>query len=663
MGIIRKMNTFCMFLLVLDVTYSHCLTREESALVLCVEEIAISYLTEGPALMISLPTTSSEVSHVHSAGSKLQVADKLLEHIHKRTISPILISRQGSDSTQNILTPTHQSYIILLWPDEADDLTSTLRKLLNNIVLLDNIFNHRGKFLIVVTDFGIQFPNNFAMNITEILRKDYGIINSLIMVPNTFQPTENGEEYIFDFYTWFPYESEQCGTLKEVVLLERYRYGNDRCVSTGTSLFPSKTPLNINGCPIRISTCEIHPNIIKTSAYEEEGDSVIYQYRGAEIEYLLLLSEAMNMTVKFLPTTDDKMLLSDCFFHVLTSIYTGEAEIAMGSLPLNFRAVSFGDPTVPYIYNSYKWYVPCARPIRKIDNVMNIFTASTWLALILVLALSSLSFWAIANSPSTSSIQESRAYKSLSQTFNYAWAVLVGVSVAQMPVTFRMRGFFFLFVCYCFAINTIFQAFFTSYLIEPRFDKQIGTFDDLNTSGITYLKHPSLSKLALYINYDQHEKLRIPQENCENYTECMLRFLEGTDVTVMVTDIWAEYFAFTTGRDKSSLCTIDENVFTMGLAMYVPKDFPLLQRFNALLRRCLEAGLGQKYWSELTWNESLHKYHQGDSDNEHDSMYFAFTTFHLRIAFCLLAFGGAMSCIAFIAELITKHFGQLFTVE
>jgi hypothetical protein len=290
---------------------------------------------------------------------------------------------------------------------------------------------------------------------------------------------------------------------------------------------------------------------------------------------------------------------------------------------------------------------------------MNIFTVSTWLAFILVLALSSLSFWGIANSPSSSLKQESTAYKSLSQTFNYAWAVFVGVSVAQMPITFRMRFLFFLFVCYCFVINTVFQAFFTSYLIEPRFEKQIGTFDELNISGITYLQHPSLDELATYINYYQHKELKIPQEKCENYTECMSRFLEGKDVTVMVADIWAEYFAFTTGRGKKSLCTIDENVFTMGLAMYVPRGFPLLERFNILLQRCLEAGLGEKYWSELTWNESLHKYHQSDGINEHGSMYFAFTMFHLRVAFCLLAFGGATSCIVFIAELLAKNFGQL----
>jgi hypothetical protein len=630
-----------------------------------VEEITRHYFTEGLPVMISLPSTTSQVpritnNHSYSAGSEFKMADKLLEHMHKRTLSPILISRQGSEATHNIIIQTLNSYIILLWPDETDDLISTLIDLVENILRYDSLLNPRGQFLVVVTDFGMQFPNNFATNITEILRKNYNIFNSFIIVPNVLRSSNVVEGKSFDVYAWFPYESQQCGAVKEVLLLERYNFENDKCFSITKSVLPSKTPSSINGCPVKISTWEIRPNAFITSTSKNQDGGVVYEYRGAEIEYLLLLSEAMNMTIQFLPPPDQSMQLSEYFVHLLATIFAGEADIALGNFPLNYRAASFGEPTVSYMHNSYKWYVPCSKPIRKIDNVINTFTLPAWLAIILVLVLSSLSFCGIANSPSISLTNESRAYKYMSQSFNYAWSVFVGVSVAQMPRTYRLRFVFILFVCYCFAINTVFQAFFTSYLIEPRFDKQVETLDELNDSGITYLKHPSLEKLASYINYNQHDKLKIPQKHCENYTECMLHFLEGKDVILMVTDIWAEYFAFHAGKSKKSLCTIDENVFSMGLAMYVPIGYPLLGRFNVILQRCIEAGLGGKYWSELTWNESLRKYSQSDSNNEHsgNSMYFAFTVFHLRVAFCLLAFGGALSFVVFIFERLTKHFAS-----
>jgi hypothetical protein len=589
---------------------------------------------------------------------KFKIADKLLARMHERTLSQILIFRQGSEATQNMITQAPHSYIVLLWPDEENDLIETLRDLVQNIFLYDNLVNSRSKFLVVVTDFGMKYPNIIATNVTEMLRKNFNIFNSFVVVPSALSSNNMAEGKSFDVYTWFPYESEQCGTVKGAVLLQRYNFQNDKCFSTTKSFLPSKVSSKINGCPVTVSTWEVRPNTF-ISKTQDGGDE--YQYRGVEMEFLFLLSEAMNMTIRFLPPPNRTMHLSEYFVHMLATIYAGEADIAMGNFPLNYRAASFGEPTVPYIYNSYKWYVPCAKPIRKVDNVINIFTFPAWLAVILVLALSSLSFWAIANSPSISLTKESTAYKSISRTFNYAWSVFVGVSVAQLPRTDRLRFLFILFVCYCFAVNTVFQAFFTSYLIEPRFDKQIGTIDELNASGITYLRHPSLDDLASYINYHQHDELKIPQKDCENYTECMLYFLEGKDVTVMVTDIWAEYFAFSAGKSKKSLCTIDENVFSMGLVMYVAKGYPLLDRFNAVLQSCVEAGLGGKFWSELTWNESLSRSRQSDSSDEYSgsSMYFAFTVFHLRVAFCLLAVGAVLSFTVFIFEILTKSFRQL----
>jgi hypothetical protein len=664
-----KMITAYVFISVFSVTWAHFLRNEEFGMILCVEEITRHYLTDGVPVVISLPSTSSQVprianNHTYSAGSEYKMADKFLKHMHKRTHSPILISRQGSETTQNIIIQKPKSYIILLWPDETDDLISTLIDLMDNILFYDNLLNPRGQFLVVVTDFGVQFPNIFATNVTEVLKNNYNIFNSFIVVPNVLRSSSIVERKSLDVYSWFPYESEQCGAVKEAPLLERYNFENDKCFSTTKSFLPSKIPSSINGCPVKISTWEIRPNAFLTSTYKNQDGGVVFEYRGIEIEYLLLLSEAMNMTIQFLPLPNQTMQLSEYFVHMFAKIFAGEADIALGNLPLNYRAASFGEPTVSYMYNSYKWYVPCAKPIRKIDNVINTFTLPAWLAIILVFVLSSLSFWGIANSPSISFTKESTAYKRISQSFNYAWSVFVGVSVAQMPRTYRLRFIFILFVCYCFAINTVFQAFFTSYLIEPRLEKQIGTIDELNASGITYLTHPSLKTLASYTNYNQHDDLKIPQKNCENYTECMLHFLEGKDVTLMVTDIWAEYFAFSAGKSKKSLCTIDENVFSMGLSMYVPIGYPLLGRINVILQRCIEAGLGGKYWSELTWNESLGKSSQSDSNNKlrGSSIYFAFTVFHLRVAFCLLAFGGALSFVVFMFEYLTKHFGQMHAV-
>ena len=95
----------------------------------------------------------------------------------------------------------------------------------------------------------------------------------------------------------------------------------------------------------------------------------------------------------------------------------------------------------------------------------------------------------------------------------------------------------------------------------------------------------------------------------------------------------------------------------MGFTMYLSKGSLFRDRFNVLIQRCLEAGLCNKYWSQLTWNLTLQRSgeHGGGDVASSNSAYFAFTVFHLRVAFCLLAFGGALSSVVFIAELLSKH--------
>jgi hypothetical protein len=624
---------------------------EQSGTLLCVDEIISRHFTGGQPLVISMPAACNRTTgHGQKAGDEIEFLDKLLENTHKRNTWPVLTSFPDAAISENSIVYKHQSYIILLWAEERDDLLNTLEDQVENMKSYGDSLNRWGKFLVVVTDFGVQSPKAIARDIIEILWNNHQIANSVIMIPNVYEAVIS-----FDLYTWFPYESGQCGRIEEIVLLDRCILGKDTPLSTNISLFSSKIPLNVHGCPIRVSTWDTHPNMILATHNETDG-SITYEYTGIEAVYLLILSERMNMTIKFLPPPEKHIYLIEFFYHSLSSVFSGDADIAMGNFPLHYLPLAYCEPTIPYLYTTYKWYVQCARPIRRIDNLINLFTAPAWSVLVLVLILSAVTFWCIANSPHSSMTKDSIVYRHLSQCFSNAWAVFLGVSVTEMPRTSRLRIFFFLFVCYCFAINTLFQAYFTSFLIEPKFEKQIHTFDELQSSGIRYLKHPSTKELGLYINYDRDKELMRCHEQCSVYDKCLLRLLNGEKATMLITDLWAEYVASRSGGGQASLCAIDDSEFIMGVTMYLSKGSLFRDRFNVLIQRCLEAGLGNKYWSQLTWIASLDrsdKYGGGDAANG-NNVYFAFTVFHLRVAFCLLAFGGALSSIVFIAELLSK---------
>ncbi|GFG32908.1 hypothetical protein Cfor_01400 [Coptotermes formosanus] len=580
--------------------------------------------------------------------------DELLQNTHKRITWPVITSFLEAAMPENTIVYKHQSYIILLWAEERDDLINTLESQVENTKSYGPSFNRWGKFLVVVTDFGVQSPEALAMSIIKNLWDNHQIANSVIMIPNLYESVIR-----FDLYTWFPYESGQCGTIEEVVLLDRCILEKDRALSTNISLFSSKIPLNVHGCPIRVSTWDRHPNMILDTHNETNGSIT---YSGIEAVYLLLLSETMNMTIIYLPPPEKEMYLAEFFIYSLSSVFSGQADIAMGNFPLHYLPLAYCEPTIPYVYGTFKWYVQCARPIRRIDNLINLFTAPAWSVLVLLLILSAVTFWCIANSPHTSMTKESIVYRYLSECFTNTWAVFLGVSVPEMPRNFRLRIYFFLFVCYCFVISTVFQAYFTSFLIEPKFEKQIHTFEELQSSESRYLEHPSMQELGTYMNYDKYKKLRKCYEKCPDYGKCLSRLLDGEKATMLMLDLWAEYAASKSRRGQASLCPIDQTEFSMGLTMYLSKGSLFRDRFNVLIQRCFEAGLGKIYWSQLTWKVSLNKSHEhGGGEAANDSnVYFAFTVYHLRVAFCLLAFGGALSCIVFMAELLTKlHFTRL----
>jgi hypothetical protein len=59
------------------------------------------------------------------------------------------------------------------------------------------------------------------------------------------------------------------------------------------------------------------------------------------------------------------------------------------------------------------------------------------------------------------------------------WSTLFGLSVPELPRTWKLGILFPIYVCYCFAISTVFQEFFVSYLVEPGYGEKIEIFQEI----------------------------------------------------------------------------------------------------------------------------------------------------------------------------------------
>ena len=88
----------------------------------------------------------------------------------------------------------------------------------------------------------------------------------------------------------------------------------------------------------------------------------------------------------------------------------------------------------------------------------------------------------------------------------------------------------------------------------------------------------------------------------------------------------------------------------MSLIVFFKKGNVLLDRFNILMRRYLEAGLLEMHWRELQHRASLRR--EGRFRKAAADMFFAFSVSHLMPAFVVLTVGTILSSVVFIGELI-----------
>ena len=315
---------------------------------------------------------------------------------------------------------------------------------------------------------------------TELWKKHFIIDNTiLIAVRDNYVPI-NGKNYTgelrkdtLDLYTGLPYDCGKCGDVTDVTLLDQWRLLKGTFIHNA-NLFLLKIPDNFHGCEIRVASAGIPPFIISTGNSTDSDGNVVYTLGGLAVQNLLLAVDKMNVTVVFLkPILTLKMEIA---IRESESFSSGMPDILIGPLPLVAAVVSsMSEPTIPYKYTALKWFVPCPQPVERMEKVMHTYQLPVWLTMIILLVLTAILWWGLANWRRTS-LNDSRTFQSLSNCLYNAWAVAMGVSATNTPNIWKFRILFLVYVWYCFAMSTVFQAFFTSYLVEPGSGKKLETF-------------------------------------------------------------------------------------------------------------------------------------------------------------------------------------------
>ena len=642
--------------------------RDHQQIALCIQTIVHQYFTRGRTILVSMPSDEQPTGRSLSPppyDNNRALVSYTLKKLHENVSWPLRLFPPEISVDAGVET-TH-SYIIFLWPQHEDpDVMEILRDQVESLKLAEGAFwNPRGKFLVVVADSDGVSPTELGLQIYAELWREHSIIDSTILIAtrDNFIPI-NGKNYTdglrkgtLDLYTGFPYERRRCGNVTDVTLLDQWHMRNGTFIHN-VNLFPLKTTDNFHGCQIRVATDGVMPPYIVLTGNSTDSDgNVVYKLGGLAVQNLLLAVDKMNVTVVFLKTPPKRTF--DYILQASANLLARKCDVLIGTpMLLPIHLTPWIQPTIPYEYNTLKWYVPCPRPVARMEKVMHTYQLPVWLTMATVFVLTAILWWGLT-SWRHSSLKDSRTFQTLSYSFYDAWAVAMGVSATNTPSTWNFRFLFLLYVYYCFAMSTVFQAFFTSYLVEPGYGKKFETFDDLLHSSLSYGYAGGTEYVLASTSYKNHHSFPTSRrQDCDDALECARRFANNYQLCTISAPRLSQYIASELGILETSkfLCALEENVFTIGFVSLLHNGSPFLNRFNVLTRRSQEGGLLDRYLGQLIWIRSLRS-KIGVSDLAED-LYFVFSLSHLSPAFCVLGFGFVLSSAVFLAEVLIKRIAK-----
>jgi hypothetical protein len=461
-----------------------------------------------------------------------------------------------------------------------------------------------------------------------------------------------------DLYTFFPYTTQKCGEVTDVIILEKWLLQKNGRFDSNADLFPLKTPNDFMGCPVRVSVVGFKPFSDIVDNHTEIDGSIVYDLRGAVVDIFLISMTKLNLSIVFLPP--DVHLSINSFMKALIQQREGLSDILIGFVPILPMITQPG-----FFYTSYfmgttfTLFIPCPSRIYKMGKLFSIFTLPVWLTLALAFILTSATLWYLENK---SSLTKSRKLPNVTVTslpvYN-AWAILMGVSVPKMPDAWTHRFLFLVYVCFCFAIVTIVQTSFVSYLVEPGFGKAIETFQEAIDSDLR-LTYSQFGRQFLDTLDDEAYLIKfpdIPQAYCFNLVECTKQLIIQRDVALMNAEIYVRYIASVLGFVDYSkvICYVDDSTTYVHSAGLLQKGSPFLNGINKMMRRYLECGLMDRDLKNVNFFGHLTNMGSDKLVDDTQGAFFVFTLHHLQAAFVVLLLGHTFSCFVFICEVIHKR--------
>ncbi|PSN36869.1 Ionotropic receptor 669 [Blattella germanica] len=679
-------TTFCFIWSLTCSRNNALLTPTQQHIASYVSKIARRYFKPGVPILVSLPiknengdASSDEEENVsEEEGSRvslienpikteqIHILNSLLVVLNEAMLWPLKVTTLGytfeistdivapiirKDEGYLVFTPSdmNSEEIMYDFEDQMIDISGTI------------LWNPKVDFLFVVTDIIAESPHILAEKILRKYWNEYNVLNSLIMIPTVSESSADNKTMIkvnIQTYSWRTHQSKgKCMQFADAYLVDQFFLGMKLNETRENNLKNNKIPAKFEGCPLKVQT--------PTKNYKIERDQnneTVVKYFEVELYFLDIAMKHLNLSIVYQPPLPVIRNYVQNVVKATTTLVMGDSDIALGYMPIGDEMIQFADSSMPYMFLEVGWYVPCGRMVSRITTLSRIFPFSVWLTLAISLSLSAMT---VKLQASCFSFQaETSTYKKFSTSSLLVWAIILGVGVPEMPQSSRVRLFFILFVWYSFAVNMIFQVFFTAYLVNPGTKAQIQNFQKLLDSGIEFGFDPFVE---YHINNSPDKrfiKAMVLHQECRDRHYCFGRVDITGDYAYMDLEFLADWYRSV--RKDARMCRLDDGTILMMIASHFRKDSVFTGVLDSIFFRLVEAGIAIKLrkefleeiisdntkfrWLDRIVNVTLVDPEAEDYDVKDE--YVQYSLIHTQATFYLLFMGYGISSIVIIVELI-----------
>ncbi|PSN35093.1 Ionotropic receptor 570 [Blattella germanica] len=572
------------------------------------------------------------------------------------TINKYNMDIENEHSFKNI------TYNLFLYDKESKNTTDILKQLIKELTALRSytFWNPHSKFTVSVIQEKQIIPARTLVKLLVCEMSKHFLINTIIIISVDQNSLENVDEFqitnkerLVGIYTWFPFKNPKFSSNdEEIVLLDIWQTNK---FVRGKQFFPYKLKTNLRGLTIRAITAFPQPTVVdsveKVHSNGSDTKKIIFK-GGIGMVTLNTVAEAMNFTLEYLDPTQANW---GTWEGIMRLIYSRKVDLVFGGASIIIHWLRVADFTIPFHFGGIVWWVPCAQSFPRWKSIIRVFSPNLWLLGLFSIIVAGIVMRLLANKHLKTTNLEWRLYQNVANCMLNSWAVLLSIGVSEMPRTKTLRMFFIAWVTYCLAVNTVFQTFLTSYLINPGLEHQISNVEEMINSDLKFGVRDQI--VEGYIKGLQDKKsLEISKKMFTIKIEDALKrvaykrdisFAEGEN---LITNLRINYVD---ENGKHAICMIRETLTTFNIAYFFPKGSPLTEIFSKVLRRLFEAnftGVWIKSANDIKILKAVYRSRLKSKDDDEDE-YCALGISHLQGAFYLLVVGYGITFMVFVSEI------------